>query len=434
MAAGRLGKTALAAGAVAAQAAAGGVAATNPSMAAAGAVGAITALLLVVAPALALVAALPSSLGYWRVGPASFSLSFADVALAAAFVAALPYVPWSDPRLRRFGRLLLVYLGVLAVAVVAVASRRSVLEWGHRAFLVGCALAVGAAIQSRGLTRSALRAYVLMAVVVAVAAVIDPLGRDGVDGLPAPAYPFGMQKNPAGLLIAFGVLVLVMSPRIVALSRPVRAVALVVLFTGIVACQSRGTALALVVVLAIWLVRSGRLVRSPLVLIGIALLIGMTYVSFNALFSSDEGDSRSNSVNSRLETYDAALDLWRDNQAVGAGLKYWRDPTLAARTDGALGEPHNLVVAALGESGVVGLAALAVLVVSALLMLAGKEELVLLAGSALLAKTIASTFDIFWVAGTMTVPWIFVGMACVRDALDSTSDGAPEGSQIVRAS
>src|SRR5688572_30197659 len=106
MAASRLGKTALASGAVAGQIAAGGAAASSPSLVVVGAVGVLSAVLLVVAPSLLLLAALPSTIGYWRVGPAASSLSFADVALAGAFLAALPYVPWSSPRLRRAGRLL----------------------------------------------------------------------------------------------------------------------------------------------------------------------------------------------------------------------------------------------------------------------------------------------------------------------------------------
>src|SRR5690606_33922908 len=106
-----------------------------------------------------------------------FNLSLADVTLAAAFVAALPFVPWRHERLRAAGRLLAVYLVILAVAVVVHPSQRTVLEWGHRGFLVGCGLAVGAALVARGLVTAAFRFFVASSVVLAIAAIADTLGR-----------------------------------------------------------------------------------------------------------------------------------------------------------------------------------------------------------------------------------------------------------------
>jgi O-antigen ligase len=372
---------------------------------------------LVVAPSIALLALLPSSLGYWRVGPEQFNLSLADVTLAAAFVAALPFVPWHHPRLRAAGRLLAVYLVILAVAVAVHPSQRTVLEWGHRGFLVGCGLAVGAALVARGLLTPAFRLFVVSSLVLAVAAIADTLGRSWEDGMPTPAYPFGFQKNPAALLIAMGVLVVVIAPRTVRLPRAVRPLVLAVQYLGIAACQSRGTAIALVIVFSLWLLRTGRVLRSPLVVVGIVAMTAMAYLSFNALFQSDQADSRFNSVNSRLDTYDYALDIWRDQPIAGAGLKFWRDPQYA--TGLGAGEPHNLVVSALGESGVVGIVGLGVLLIGASRLVAGRrDELLMLAGAVLWAKATASLFDIFWVAGTMTVPWVVIGAAITSRAIE----------------
>jgi hypothetical protein len=404
-------------GAVGAQVLAGGLVATTGSSVLAGMVALLGVLLLVLAPSWALVAVLPASMGYWRVGPASSSLSVADVALGAAFVAALPYVDWRSARLRSFLRLLGLYLGILSIAVVANLSTRSAFEWGHRAFLVGCALAVGVALERRANTVWALRFFVLTGLVLAVVAAIDTVGAEWIDGLPAPAYPFGLQKNPAALLIAIAALVVIVAPTEVRLPRFGRLPCIVVLLVGIAACQSRGTAIALAAVLSFWLLRTGRLLRSPLTLAGIALMIAMAYLSFSALFQSDAADSRFNSVNFRLETYDRAVSLWSEGPLTGAGLKYWRDADVNARFEGGAGEPHNLIVAALGDSGVLGLLGLVVLVGGAALLLRrGHSEVVTLAWAVLLAKALASCFDIFWVAGTMTVPWIIVGVACARSS------------------
>jgi O-antigen ligase len=432
--AGRVRTTALASGAVGLQVAAGGAAASSPALAVGGVVAVAGAVLLVVAPSLALVASLSASIGYWRAGPSSFNLSIADVALGAAFLAALPFVPWRLPAIRGYGRLTTLYLGVIAIPVAANPSTRTVFEWGHRGFLVGCALAVGAAIAVRRLVTATLRVYVATTVVFAVAAVVDAASRSWVDGLPVPAYPFGMQKNPAALLMAMAVLVVVVAPRAVALPRVLRPLTVGALFTGIAACQSRGAAIALVAVLGYWLVRSGRVLRSPFVLVGMVVLVAMTWWSFNALFQSDKADSRFNSVNSRLDTYDAALDIWRDHPIAGAGLKYWRDPDIQRGYELGASEPHNLVVAALGESGVIGLAALVVLVAGgAHLSARSREPLALLAAGALWLKAGASIFDIFWVAGTMTVPWLLIGIACGSSTMLLRVEAHRSRSELARA-
>jgi O-antigen ligase len=402
----------LAGGVAGLQVAAGAAAVSNPGVALTATSAALGAVLVVLAPSLVLLALLPASFGYWRVGPAEFNLSVADVVLVAAFLSAVPFVPWQSRQLRSFLRVLSIYLGVLAIAVAVNPSRSTVFEWGHRAMLVGAALAVGVAIATKGLVTPALRLYVVLTIVLSTVAFVDSAGRPFEDGLPSPAYPFGLQKNPAALLIAMGLLAIVVASHLVRLPRAVRPFVLATQLVGIAACQSRGTAIAMVLVLGFWMVRTGRVVRSPLVLVAMVCLAAVAYVSFNALFQSDQADSRFNSVNSRLDTYESALDAFEDHPIAGVGLKFWRDPAVVDQYGG--GEPHNLVIAALGESGVVGIVALAILLVGAVRLLASRrDELGLLALTLLVVKATASLFDIFWVAGTMTVPWVVIGMACV---------------------
>ena len=169
----------------------------------------------------------------------------------------------------------------------------------------------------------------------------------------------------------------------------------------------------LLVVIVLWSIKERRLRLSPLVVVGSLLLVAMTYLTINAAFQSDSQDSRFNSLNSRISTYDASVTLWGRDPLIGVGLKYWRDPAFGGEL--AFGEPHDLVVSALGESGVVGLLALVVLVGSTILVItSGRSPVATFAVLIVIAKVIDSVTGIFWVAGTLTFMWIAVGLG-LRD-------------------
>ena len=404
-----------------AQIAVGGLLSSNPALAWLVAVAFVGVVLLLTAPGAVLVAALPATYLFYRVGPTSTDISLADVALAVAVLAALPFVPWRSPTLRSMLRLLSAYLLILLIAVVAVPSQRGFVEVGHRAFLVAGGLLVGAAIVATGRATRALRAFVFASAIVSIAAVADAAAHTHSGGLPDPAYPFGIQKNTAGFLIACAVIVMVVAARQLAIPRRVGIPCASLLLIGVLACQARGPALMLVAVVLLWAIRERRVRLSPVLLIGGILLVGMTYITLNAAFQSDSQDSRFDSVNSRVATYDAAVSLWERDPLVGVGLKYWRDPAFVGET--AFGEPHDLAVAALGESGVIGLAALVVLVIGSIILLVkSPSPFGLLAVLIVIAKTFASTVDIYWVAGTLTFTWIIVGFACAAGPTETTED------------
>ena len=99
-------------------------------------------------------------------------------------------------------------------------------------------------------------------------------------------------------------------------------------------------------------------------------------------------------------------DLLIDRERVGAGVRYFRDPTLGAP------EPHNVVVSTLGEGGVVGLLALGILMAGATWVLWDlRSPLARLAKFAILMRLTAGMFDIYWVGGTGSLPWILAGSA-----------------------
>lgn len=406
---------AVAAPVLAVQAAIGALLAAGSSMAVLVASGAAALVMVVLAPAVVMSMTLPASFAFWRLGPGELSLSLTDVCLGAGIIAALPYVPFRSPQLRSLLRLVGVYLAILLLAVAAEPSARAAFEFLHRAFLAGGCVVVGAAIVGMGKARMALGLFVAVSSVVASAAVVESLQQ----GL-APAYPFGMHKNAAGTLIATAVLVSFVAAPLLRLPAMVRTAVDVVLFGGVLACQSRGAVLTLAVVLALLPVlrthpdqrhTRRRDSRQKLVLVvGVAAGLVMTAATANALFTRDGADDRFNSLNSRTLTYEAAIDLWQEKPITGQGLKYWREPALQART--VFGEPHNLVVSALAESGVVGLGGLVLLIVGSLRIVSrNREPLGRLGLLALISHPMGALLGIYWVAGTFSLPWLLAGMA-----------------------
>ncbi len=106
-----------------------------------------------------LIAAFPATFAYWRVGPASIGMSVADALTFLGALAALPYVPWRSPTLRRVVVATAGYCGILFVTVVAHMSERALVEVFHRASIVIGAVLIGAAVARLGRVRLALRAF-----------------------------------------------------------------------------------------------------------------------------------------------------------------------------------------------------------------------------------------------------------------------------------
>jgi O-antigen ligase len=388
----------------AAQVALGFVAAGQPALALLGGGSLLGAVAVLIVPTWVASVILAGSFAYWRIGP----VSIADAGIVVAFAAVFPVVPWRQLRTKGLSAYLALYLLVIGLTIAAHPSGRALFEFAHRAALVGGSFMVGYALFTTDRVYHALRAYVVVATAFAFGAIIDFLGNPVAQGLHQPAYPFGMQKNPAALLIAGAVLVLLIAPSHVRLPRPVRAGTLILLVTGVVVCQSRGTAIALVVVLVAHGWRERRVAMSPVKILVALALVTMVLVSFKATETKPDRNSQFSPINTRLSAQRATIDLWEGNPVVGAGLRFWLDPA----TNWNNTEPHNWVVATLGESGVVGLVATLCLFGATLRALRGvSNELGSLALFAVGLKLTGSLFDIFWVAGTMMVPWVLVGIA-----------------------
>ncbi len=342
---------------------------------------------------------LPATFLTLRLSAGGLDLSYADAALVASLVACGLLAPWRDRAFRPVVHAAAAYLALLAVAVLLQPSQRAVLEWAHRLVLVLGSAAVGAAVARRGRAHLALRAFVLAAIVVGLEAVRNTLSN----GL-KPAYPFTFNKNAAGMLLTCALIMVFTAAPALRWPRSVIRLLALPLLAGSLACQSRMAVAAFVLVLLLSGIHQGRS-GGLLGLLGIGASGAMVWATRSSFAESGEG-AQFNSLNSRLTTYERALELWREHRFAGAGLRFWRDPLLGA------GEPHNLVIAGLGETGILGLAAVVLLnalVIAALMR--RRDVLGRLAIYVLLAQIMDGLGDIYWRAGTGTLPWLVVGLA-----------------------
>jgi len=359
-----------------------------------------------------------------RFGAGGLDFSYADVALIAGVVICLAQTPWADPIFRRLLFAFAVYMTILAVPLAVNPSRRAFLECFHRAFLVIGAVAVGSAVARAGWTRVALRLYVLASLVVSVAAVQYTLSHDR-----QAATPFDINKNAGGLMVVCAIVTVIVARQQMGLWRWISNVCLVVLFAGELAFQSRGSVAALAVVLLLSAVRMKK--RSlPVPIAGVVALGLMARATLDdqAAKAAQRGAnfeySKFGTVNGRIATYEETLQLWRQHRLFGLGIRFWRDPVVTATYAG--GEPHNLLVSALGEAGIVGAVGLVVFILLALWALRGaRSPLWLCARYLVIAQVVSGLGDIYWRAGTGTIPWLVVGLA-VGTAVPSVRSGVDE--------
>lgn len=368
-------------------------------------------------PSLILGATFPASFATWRVGPAAIDLSVADAMTFLGVLAAFPSVPWRAKAFRQILWAALAYSVLVSLSVVANFTVTGAVEVVHRFVMIVGTVCIGAALVHRGKVTAALRALVLIATVVAIAAMIDSLTNDL-----EPAYAFGLQKNSIGTLLVSTIICVYFGRA--HLRWPLWWLTLAGLFMagGLAASQSRGSALALAAVFVAFLIRNAWQRRTrrvwrlvPLVLL-LAAGLGVTMVkSFENQAAERTGaDYKFSSVGSREITY---RTVWSDviapNPIVGAGPKWFTQPGAPA------GEPHNLVLDELSSDGVVGLVALiALLWVCLRVANRAPPPLGELAWYAVIARLIAASFDIFWVAGPNTLPFLVLGLAVGAASLE----------------
>ena len=216
------------------------------------------------------------------------------------------------------------------------------------------------------------------------------------------------------------IMVSVASSGLLHLPRVTLIIARCCMLAGLVATQSRAAIIGGGCAFIVWAIRSGRLKRHlPLltVVLGAATYFVSQTVSRD---TADRSNYQFNTVGSRVKVYEIALRLWRDHPIFGFGIRWFRDP--AAPTT----EPHSSLVATLSETGVWGLLSVILLFGLTMLLLYKRQgSLPLAAFAVLAARLVESQLAIFWVAGTMTLPWLLAGLA-----MATNTDDPPIGDSV----
>jgi hypothetical protein len=349
-------------------------------------------------------------LGVWiveRVSAGGIDISGSDTLLAIGAIGALPFVPWQNPHVRRVITAIVAFEAVLFVTVLVHPTVRGLFEWGHRLFLTGGGVVVGAALAHHGRSRAVLRAFLVVSSVIGAMAVV----LSAANGF-AHAEVLHYQKNFAGSLMVMSLAIAYLAPRSAGLSNAGLVVVKILCVLGILGFQSRGAIVALVAGLLFAAARSRDVRRRALP--AMLILVPLTAFAFLSLDAQLERQREfgTSSITERDRYREQAIEAWRAAPAFGQGMRFFKSGDFALPTD-----PHNIIVASLSETGVVGLLALVVLLTTTYRVTACVASPLALAACAILViRFTHGLFDVFWVAGTQVLPWMIVGMALAEQA------------------
>nr|WP_246256560.1 O-antigen ligase family protein [Isoptericola halotolerans] len=179
--------------------------------------------------------------------------------------------------------------------------------------------------------------------------------------------------------------------------------AFTVLTAAVAATQARQAYVSLAVAVVIVLFRRGQGVRhTPWILapVVIACIAVLTLVREQV----EEGNAF-NSTFQRLTWFDQAIEVWRENPLVGVGLRWWTTGEHYSF------QPPNAELEVLSSTGVIGLAAFLVLQIGGLVVLwRVRPDYGTLAFAVLASRLVQGQLDLFWVAVSVSVPYLIAGI------------------------
>jgi hypothetical protein len=414
----------------------GAVTASNAKYGVAAAAAVFLLTLMVRRPANVAIIALVGTCISQRIGGASDApgtsggLAISDVLLIGAAFLALPAM-LSTREMRRLRNAFLgvaIYLACLMPSVMINSSTRAYLEWVHRLVLVGGSLLIGGWIVREGLTKAALRWLAAVSCLVALAAIENT----SVHGL-GPASPFGWHKNFIGALLAVVIVVVAAANDWLELRLRVQAFAILLLAGGLLASQSRGGILAAVAgLLVAYLVDPrGHSRRARTLALFVALgLSTFAFISVRDQLNQSQADRNTNSIGVRFNVEKETRRIWRTSPDVGVGLKYFvtgdYGPSAAA--------PNNVVDNELAESGVIGLAGFVVLqgtLLGVAFRRKREHKLVAVGLGVVTGLLLHGQVDIYWIAGSASLPFVILGMALAVCPADDGLSGQQTGRRTV---
>jgi len=365
-------------------------------------------------PILIAVVALPGAILIRRVGGGSTNLSLADLLVFVAAFVCLFHVEWSTAvHLKRFLRAIVWFEAVLLLVVVAHPFRGDVVEWFHRfSYLAGSTL-VGWVIASHGRARQAFRLYLWGAAILALAAIEHAVAMHFL-----PAQWGDYQKNAIGAVMWVAVVIAQINPPWARIPKVEARVIEGLCLLGLLACQSRQSAILVVLALGMALLLNSELRARWRLIIFIAVpAVGLVYYSFVLAF---QNNPEFNSVAIRLGQIDAAIHVWQQSPWLGLGMRFYNLPQYVTVT-----APPNSLVDNLASTGIVGSLAFVGLVVVTMRVMAGLPRIYGTLGLVvLLAHYVDGMFDIFWIGALSITPFIIAGISL------GMADADPDGKQI----
>lgn len=356
--------------------------------------------------AIALVA-MPALFVSMRVGLGGTDLSVSDVALAGAFGTAILLGDhrYSRP-LRTMLWLNLAYQFATLLTVIVNPYTANTVEWFHAWMLVSGALVVGWAVGRAGYARIALLLMVGAACTIAVGTVVAGLVKMSHGDLTPvyPSWPFGMHKNFAGTVMAFAAVIAYANPSWMSWSRGWARSAFWLLGVGIVLTQSRQALVGLIVAILVIALRrrAGGNRHSRFVLL---LLLPALWLVVTMVVDQIADENEFNSAHTRLEWLRAMFAYWKEAPVFGHGLRYWDQGGWANF------QPPQAEVEVAVSTGVVGLAAFVVMWLGVLVVLWRVDPVYgTLAFAVVLSRIVQAQFDLFWVAGQVSIPFVIAGI------------------------
>ncbi|WP_404443977.1 O-antigen ligase family protein [Microbacterium marinum] len=365
--------------------------------------------------------AMPALFVVERVGFGGTDLSASDVLLAAAFGSAvlLGHRPYSTA-MRQLLWLNLVYQFATLFTVIINPFTQNTVEWFHAWMLISGALVVGWALGRAGYARAAFILMLAMASVIAVGALVTAVVQfaGGEFGGVYPQWPFPMHKNAAGTMMAFVALIAHLHPDWSGLRTAWARMAFWLLIAGVLATQSRQAIIGLVVAFVVLGLRRD---ASPRARAAILLVIPAIWLVWVTVVEQVESQNRFNSFFQRLNWFREVYAFWKHSPVFGHGLRYWYTDVSAAY------QPPQAELEVAASSGLVGLTGFVVMWVGFIIVLWRMDPRF---GSLALAvvgsRIVQAQFDLFWVAGQVSIPFVIAGI-CVGAAARHEAEPSPAG-------
>jgi hypothetical protein len=284
-------------------------------------------------------------------------------------------------------------------------------------------LIVGWVVGRQGWARRAISLFVAGAFLLAVSAT----GWAVLHHL-QPAYPFGIQKNYVGDMLAFAALLVYARPDWLGWQgRTWRPVVLSVCLLGILASQSKQAIVSLVIGAGVLLIRDRNVSRrSKAILLAIVPLAVFAYIAASHELASS---NVFNGAHQRLTWLHQSLQLWHLAPWFGVGLRWWYTGRFVFAF-----QPPNAELEVLTSAGIVGLVGFIVLIVGSFQVLRRlPHRFGTLALAILIMRVVQGQLDIFWVGAQGSLPWMVIGVAlgvlalerCSVDHALRTRDQAP---------